>query len=1119
MIGFGFKTKLHLKCIIPAMIRLLNNSSAFFLLCCLAACNSSKPVLLEEMNNTGIDFQNKTVNTREFNIFNYRNFYNGGGVAIGDLNNDGLSDVFFTANMGANKLYLNKGNWAFEDVSESAGFRDKQKWSTGVALVDINQDGYLDIYVCNAGYQPGVNTENELWINDGKMHFTDQAARYGLNDSGFTTHAAFFDYDQDGDLDCYILNNSFIPVNTLNYSNKRELRAKDWNVAEELKGGGDKLMRNDGGFFTDVSEDAGIYGSLIGFGLGVTVGDVNGDLLPDIYVSNDFFERDYLYINQGNGKFTEELTKRVRHLSHSSMGADMADVNNDGWNDMFVTEMLPGDDKRLKITTSFERYDVFKYKFKSDFYYQYMQNTLQKNNGRGMFSEVAHYAGVSATDWSWGALLFDADNDGLNDIYVCNGIYHDLTDQDFIDFFADEVVQRMVITGEKEEVEEVIKKMPSRPIRNKFYLNKGAFNFADAGDSTGVTTNSFSNGAAYGDLDNDGDLDLIVNNLNQPAFIYRNNSRETTGNHFIGFTLQADKPNRQAIGSRIELYSGKEILSRELLPTRGFQSSVDYKILFGLGQNRTIDSVRVYWPDRTFRTLKNLLQDSVYHLVRDSSDRKFIPPVAAPTLFAENKTIQFDPHEEDNYVDIYQERNIPRLISKEGPGAAVGDVNGDGLDDIFIGGASSHAASLYVQGEKGFYKTNEDLWTQEKEPEDVAAVFFDADGDKDLDLLVGSGGNNRPTMSKPMSHRLYLNDGEGVFRKKENAFPLAVGNTNVMLTIDIDSDGDLDVFTASCSVPVQYGTLPKPAFYRNSGNAEFILDESILAGVKPGMITSALFAELDGKGLPELILVGEWMEPAIYSFVNGQFTPAGKQDGLYKGWWHSVASADLDQDGDLDLVLGNNGANNYLRPSQAAPVKMWVNQFDESAVRQVIISRTVNGKDVPVFLKKELTDQIPSLKKQNLRHEAYAEKSVQQLFSSELINSSEVQTYNYSSSCIAWNNGDGSFDFKPLPMEVQLSAVTSILPADVNGDGRVDLIFGFNLYEWLPQFSRMDAGYGLLLLNDGKKQFSPLAPSVSGIEVVGETRDIKSLLINGKLNYLFIQNNDRPILYQSNQGK
>ncbi|MFN5913893.1 MAG: FG-GAP repeat domain-containing protein, partial [Chitinophagaceae bacterium] len=438
----------------------------------LVSCSSPEPQLLQEMKGTGIDFENKTVNTKEFNIFSYRNFYNGGGVAIGDINNDGLSDVFFTANMGSNKLYLNKGNWKFEDISVAAGFTDKKKWSTGVALVDINNDGFLDIYVCNAGNQPGVDTENELWINDGKLHFTEQAADYGLNDSGFTTHAAFFDYDADGDLDCYILNNSFIPVNTLNYSNKRELRAKDWPVADVLKGGGDKLLRNDGNRFTDVSEAAGIYGSLIGFGLGVTVGDVNGDLRPDIYVSNDFFERDYLYINKGDGTFSEELTQRVQHLSHSSMGADMADMNNDGWNEIFVTEMLPDDDKRLKMTTTFETFDVFKYKIKSDFYYQFMQNTLQKNNGKGLFSDVAHYSGVSASDWSWGALLFDADNDGLNDIYVCNGIYHDLTDQDFIDFFADEVVQRMVVTGEKEEVEEVIKKMPSRPIKNKFYLNK-----------------------------------------------------------------------------------------------------------------------------------------------------------------------------------------------------------------------------------------------------------------------------------------------------------------------------------------------------------------------------------------------------------------------------------------------------------------------------------------------------------------------------------------------------------------------------------------------------------------------------------------------------------------------
>jgi hypothetical protein len=1079
----------------------------------LVSCSSPEPQLLQEMKGTGIDFENKTVNTKEFNIFSYRNFYNGGGVAIGDINNDGLSDVFFTANMGSNKLYLNKGNWKFEDISVAAGFTDKKKWSTGVALVDINNDGFLDIYVCNAGNQPGVDTENELWINDGKLHFTEQAADYGLNDSGFTTHAAFFDYDADGDLDCYILNNSFIPVNTLNYSNKRELRAKDWPVADVLKGGGDKLLRNDGNRFTDVSEAAGIYGSLIGFGLGVTVGDVNGDLRPDIYVSNDFFERDYLYINKGDGTFSEELTQRVQHLSHSSMGADMADMNNDGWNEIFVTEMLPDDDKRLKMTTTFETFDVFKYKIKSDFYYQFMQNTLQKNNGKGLFSDVAHYSGVSASDWSWGALLFDADNDGLNDIYVCNGIYHDLTDQDFIDFFADEVVQRMVVTGEKEEVEEVIKKMPSRPIKNKFYLNKGNFQFADAGDSSGVATASFSNGAAYGDLDNDGDLDLIVNNLNQPAFVYRNNSRELTGNHYFGIQLSSVAPNVFAIGSRVELYQNGTVQSRELIPNRGFQSSVDLKLIFGLGKNPTIDSLRICWPNRTCTTLTSLKADSTYRIAQPTNGSPLVLPTSAPTLLAEHASIQLDMHEEDNYVDIYQERNIPRLISREGPRAAVGDVNGDGKEDVFIGGATSHPAAMYIQTATGFKKSNESLFMAEREPEDAAALLIDVDGDGDRDLLVGSGGNNRPTLSKPMLHRLYLNDGKGNFSKKENAFPPAVGNTNVMLAHDFDGDGDQDLFTASCSVPVQYGILPAPSFYLNNGKGNFTETRDAVGEIPVGMYTAGLLSDLDQDGKDELILVGEWMAPSIYGFQNGQFKKLTSSLENKLGWWHSVASADLDNDGDLDLVFGNTGRNNYLRPDSTHPVKMWVNQYNPSESRQVIFTRTVNGKDFPVFLKKELTDQIPTLKKQNLRHDAYAEKSIQELFSPELIASSSVSVYNYANSVVAWNNGNGSFTIQELPLDAQLSSVMAIHISDVNGDNRPDLLLGFNQYDWLPQFSRMDAGYGGVILNQGNRKLDWLPYYQSGIRIVGETRDIKSVMINGRLHYLFVQSGSRPILY------
>ena len=565
-----------------------------------------KDYLFTEMDadSTGINFVNQVENEKDFNIFNYRNFYNGGGVGVGDLNNDGLPEVYFTANRGKNKLYLNKGNFKFEDISTKAGVQGSKSWSTGVTMVDINADGFLDIYVCNAGNVAGDDKKNELFINNGDLTFTEKAGEYNLDDSGFGTHAAFFDYDGDGDLDAYLLNNSFIPVSSLGYVNKRELRSEDWDIPDVLKGGGDKLMRNDGGKFTDVSEEAGIYGSLIGFGLGVTIGDINNDYLPDIYVSNDFYERDYLYINQGDGTFKEEIKNYMQHLSLSSMGADMADLNNDGLPEIFVTDMLPEEDARLKETGDYERYDLNQLKKSRDFYNQYMQNTLQLNNGDGTFSEIAHYSGVAKTDWSWGALLFDMDNDGYRDIFVSNGIYHDLTNNDFMDFFANDIIQKMSITGKKKEIEEVINKMPSTPIANYSLKNTKNLEFENTTDKWGLGHPGFSNGAAYADLDNDGDLDLLVNNFNMPSFVYRNNTEKFDRN-FIKLKVEGEGKNTKAIGSIIDIYLNEEVIRQELIPTRGFQSSVDYELTIGLGERQKIDSIRIVYPDKRFSVIQN----------------------------------------------------------------------------------------------------------------------------------------------------------------------------------------------------------------------------------------------------------------------------------------------------------------------------------------------------------------------------------------------------------------------------------------------------------------------------------------------------------------------------------
>ena len=1086
--------------------------------CGLTACSreSHSPPLFELLSPeaTGVTFANTLPEKADFNILNYLYYYNGGGVAVGDIDGDGLPDLYFTSNLGPNKLYRNRGNYTFEDITGKAGVADPDAWKTGVTMADVNGDGKVDIYVSGADYL-GLHGRNVLYINNGDGTFTDRAKEYGLDHVGYNTQALFFDYDGDGDIDMYLLDHS---------THAQRAMASQAQGSATSPRTGDRLFRNDGGHFTDVTDAAGLHDGIDGYGLGVVASDFNNDGCPDIYVTNDFQGNDYLYINNCNGTFTESIAKATGHTSRFSMGVDAADFNNDGRTDIISLDMQPEREDILKTSANAESFNIYNLRLEAGYQPQYARNALQLNRGKGRFSEIGYLSGVFATDWSWSALFADLDNDGKKDLFVTNGIFRRPNDMDYISFVGNEAVQATLHDTITNANLGLLQKMPQIPLVKYAFRNDGNLKFTNMAEAWGLAQPGFSNGAAYVDLNNSGNLDLVVNNINAPASIYRSHAREINRNHYLTVELRGSGANTAGIGARVEITQKGEKQVVEQMPTRGFLSSVDPRLHFGLGSSSRIDTLTVIWPNHRFQTLTNVQGDTILTLVQKDASQmyQYSAPASAPPMFADvtAKTGVDFKHEEDTFYDYSREPLMPHLLSTEGPRLAVADVNGDGLDDFYVGGAKWQPGKLFIQQHDGTFRASaQPAFEADSLSEDIGASFFDANGDGRQDLLVVSGGNEFWGEQDALRPRLYLNDGHGNFKRARDALPNIFENGSCVAVGDLNGDGRPDLFIGSRVVSKSYGMIPRSHLLENDGTGRFtdVTLEKAPALSEAGMVSSATWIDYDHDGKLDLVVVGEWMPVRVFHQENGKLVDRTKEAGLSgtNGWWNSVEAVDLRGNGRRDLVLGNLGLNSYLHASLKEPARLYVNDFSHSGggnLEQILTSYK-NGVSYPVAGRDELLKKIPSLRGKYPSYKDFGASRVEDIFPAADLSQAQVREAYTFASAVALNNGNGAFTLQPLPVEAQFAPIYASLAGDFDGDGKTDLLVGGNFYGVIPVLGRYDASYGLLLRGDGKGGFTAVDMAESNLVIDGQVRDMKMLRgPKGERLIVVARNNDKVMV-------